>query len=217
MCIQFSAGHQADHSSFLSTRIETGCSFSGLTSNLGLGLIAFDCWLCIWCTLGSTQHSRLLMLTHQLKPQWLSYILTRVLQVDQAHRGFSFLKEAPLDMRMGPSAAASAEQILNSWSEAELGQIFREYGEERHWKGIASRCVWVCWLLYDTALGFYRLFCSAEPCIDCHAMLLHSLIACSIAIICQCALNAGHATPVYNTAHDLDCEPNRPEQPLYLT
>lgn len=42
-------------------------------------------------------------------------------------------------MRMGPSAAASAEQILNTWSEAELGQIFRDYGEERHWRGIAGR------------------------------------------------------------------------------
>ena len=60
-------------------------------------------------------------------------------QVDQAHRGFSFSKDAPLDMRMGPSAAASAEQILNTWSEAELGQIFRDYGEERHWRGIAGR------------------------------------------------------------------------------
>ncbi|KAL3160154.1 hypothetical protein ABBQ32_010922 [Trebouxia sp. C0010 RCD-2024] len=63
------------------------------------------------------------------------------MQVDQGDRGFSFSKEAPLDMRMGPGAAASAEQLLNTWSEAELGQIFREYGEERHWKGIASRVV----------------------------------------------------------------------------
>ena len=60
-------------------------------------------------------------------------------QVDQAHRGFSFSKDAPLDMRMGPSAVASAEQLVNTWPEAQLGQIFREYGEERHWKGIASR------------------------------------------------------------------------------
>lgn len=62
-------------------------------------------------------------------------------QVDQAHRGFSFSKDAPLDMRMGPSAVASAEQIVNTWSEAELGSVFRDYGEERHWKGIARRCV----------------------------------------------------------------------------
>ncbi|KAL0051717.1 hypothetical protein WJX82_000937 [Trebouxia sp. C0006] len=63
------------------------------------------------------------------------------MQVDQGHRGFSFSQDAPLDMRMGPSAEVSAEQILNAWSEAELGQIFREYGEERYWKGIASRLV----------------------------------------------------------------------------
>ena len=66
--------------------------------------------------------------------------LVAVVKVDQAERGFSFSKTAPLDMRMGPDAAASAEQIVNTWSETELGQIFREYGEERHWKGIASRC-----------------------------------------------------------------------------
>ena len=72
-------------------------------------------------------------------PNDLAFKLT--LQVDQAHRGFSFSKDAPLDMRMGPSAEVSAEQILNTWSEADLGQIFREHGEERHWKGIASRCM----------------------------------------------------------------------------
>lgn len=72
-------------------------------------------------------------------------------QVDQAHRGFSFSKDAPLDMRMGPGAAASAEEIVNTWTEEELGRVFREYGEERFWKGIAQRyqemsfChVWIC-------------------------------------------------------------------------
>lgn len=59
--------------------------------------------------------------------------------MDEADRGFSFSKAAPLDMRMGPSAPATAEHIVNAWSEVELGQIFRDYGEERHWKGIASR------------------------------------------------------------------------------
>ena len=42
-------------------------------------------------------------------------------------------------MRMGPGAAASAEEIVNTWSEEELGRVFREYGEERFWKGIAQR------------------------------------------------------------------------------
>ena len=92
----------------------------------------------------------LLLMSFRLRPYKSSLILFVILvrtarcgchhcQVDQADRGFSFSKAAPLDMRMGPSAPASAEHIVNTWSESELGQIFREYGEERHWKGIASR------------------------------------------------------------------------------
>lgn len=63
------------------------------------------------------------------------------MQVDTADRGFSFLREGPLDMRMDPGAALSAEQLVNSWPEAELGRVLREYGEERYWKSIARRIV----------------------------------------------------------------------------
>lgn len=62
-----------------------------------------------------------------------------VSQVDAADRGFSFMRDGPLDMRMGPKAAASAEQLVNTLPETELGKIFRDYGEERHWRGIAHR------------------------------------------------------------------------------
>ena len=60
--------------------------------------------------------------------------------MDSADRGFSFLRDGPLDMRMSPSAAVDAAGIVNSWPEAELGRIFREYGEERNWRRIAARC-----------------------------------------------------------------------------
>lgn len=43
-------------------------------------------------------------------------------------------------MRMDPGAALSAEELVNGWPEAELGRVFREYGEERYWKSIARRC-----------------------------------------------------------------------------
>ncbi|KAI7835567.1 hypothetical protein COHA_010528, partial [Chlorella ohadii] len=63
------------------------------------------------------------------------------MQVDTADRGFSFLRDGPLDMRMDPSAGLSAEQLVNTWSEADIGRVIREFGEERHWRGIARRIV----------------------------------------------------------------------------
>ncbi|KXZ43589.1 hypothetical protein GPECTOR_86g382 [Gonium pectorale] len=62
-------------------------------------------------------------------------------RIDTAERGFSFMREGPLDMRMDPTAALSAEEVLNTWSEAELGRIIRDYGEEKLWKVVARRIV----------------------------------------------------------------------------
>lgn len=61
------------------------------------------------------------------------------LQIDTASRGFSFARDGPLDMRMGPAAQHSAEDIVNTWPEAELGRIFREWGEDRAWRRLASK------------------------------------------------------------------------------
>jgi 16S rRNA (cytosine1402-N4)-methyltransferase len=52
-------------------------------------------------------------------------------QIDDAGRGFSYRQDGPLDMRMGPDAARTAEQVVNEYSERDLIKIFREYGEER--------------------------------------------------------------------------------------
>ncbi len=62
------------------------------------------------------------------------------MQLDQGERGFSFLKEGPLDMRMDPTSGQSAKEIVNTWSEKDLGILFRDFGEERHWK-IAARAI----------------------------------------------------------------------------
>jgi len=51
-------------------------------------------------------------------------------QIDTAERGFSFQKDGPLDMRMGPDAALSAEQFVNEASEDELLRALRDFGEE---------------------------------------------------------------------------------------
>jgi 16S rRNA (cytosine1402-N4)-methyltransferase len=62
-------------------------------------------------------------------------------QLDQGERGFSFSKEAPLDMRMSPETPLTAEIIVNEYDEKELVQIFSEYGEERFSKTIARNIV----------------------------------------------------------------------------
>lgn len=56
-------------------------------------------------------------------------------------RGFSFQREAPLDMRFGPDTSLTAAEILNKWSKDALIKVFREYGEERHAKMIAEKIV----------------------------------------------------------------------------
>lgn len=58
-------------------------------------------------------------------------------QIDTAERGFSYMKDAPLDMRMDSRSTLSAYEVVNDWSEAELLRIFQEYGEERWSKRIA--------------------------------------------------------------------------------
>lgn len=63
------------------------------------------------------------------------------MQIDEEERGFSFLREGPLDMRMDPSTGVTAKEIVNTWSEKDLANLFREYGEERQWKRAARAIV----------------------------------------------------------------------------
>ena len=62
-------------------------------------------------------------------------------QLDQAERGFSYMHDAPLDMRMNRDDRLTAKEIVNEWSEAELTRIFFEYGEERFSRRVASAVV----------------------------------------------------------------------------
>jgi len=59
------------------------------------------------------------------------------LQLDEAERGFSYAQDAPLDMRMDASTGQTAAEVLNTYDEAELVRILREYGEERFAQRIA--------------------------------------------------------------------------------
>lgn len=62
-------------------------------------------------------------------------------QLDVAQRGFSFLNDGPLDMRMNNAAGQSAAQWVARANEAELTRVFREFGEERFAKRIARAIV----------------------------------------------------------------------------
>lgn len=59
-------------------------------------------------------------------------------QLDEAERGFSYMHDAPLDMRMDRDNKFSAYDVVNNYSEEELYKVIREYGEERFAKRIAK-------------------------------------------------------------------------------
>jgi len=63
------------------------------------------------------------------------------LQLDRVDRGFSYSKDAPLDMRMDPTAPVTAERILAEYPESELRRIFYQYGEEKLSPRYARRIV----------------------------------------------------------------------------
>jgi 16S rRNA (cytosine1402-N4)-methyltransferase len=63
------------------------------------------------------------------------------MQLDRPDRGFSYAVDAPLDMRMDPSATYSARELVNEGEERELADIFKRYGEERYARQIARAIV----------------------------------------------------------------------------
>jgi 16S rRNA (cytosine1402-N4)-methyltransferase len=63
------------------------------------------------------------------------------MQIDTPERGFSYSYDAPLDMRMDPTLGVTAGDILNTWPETALTDIFSRYGEERYSRRIARAIV----------------------------------------------------------------------------
>lgn len=63
------------------------------------------------------------------------------MQINDGLRGFSFLKDGPLDMRMDRSKPYTAKELVNNLPEAELAEIIFKYGEERYSRTIAKRIV----------------------------------------------------------------------------
>lgn len=62
-------------------------------------------------------------------------------QLDEQSRGFSYMKNAPLDMRMDPEAELTAETVVNEYSQQKLCEIIRRYGEEPFARNIAKNIV----------------------------------------------------------------------------
>jgi 16S rRNA (cytosine1402-N4)-methyltransferase len=62
-------------------------------------------------------------------------------QLDQSERGFSFMRDGPLDMRMDPTSGVSAAQWLAVAEEAEISRVLKEFGEERYAKRLAKAVI----------------------------------------------------------------------------
>ncbi len=62
-------------------------------------------------------------------------------QLDETERGFSYMKDAPLDMRMDRSEGLTAYDIVNTWSEERLNRILWDYGEEKYARRISRAII----------------------------------------------------------------------------
>jgi 16S rRNA (cytosine1402-N4)-methyltransferase len=62
-------------------------------------------------------------------------------QLDNSDRGFSFLRDGPLDMRMNPTVGMSAAQWINNAEEQEIADVLYQFGEERHSRRMARRII----------------------------------------------------------------------------
>ncbi|MGA1449903.1 MAG: 16S rRNA (cytosine(1402)-N(4))-methyltransferase RsmH [Candidatus Nanopelagicales bacterium] len=63
------------------------------------------------------------------------------IQIDEKSRGFSYLDENKLDMRMDQTQTFSAKELINEWSEAEISKVLFEFGEEKFAKKIAKNII----------------------------------------------------------------------------
>ena len=85
-------------------------------------------------------------------------------QLDDAARGFSYMADAPLDMRMDQSSGLSAHDVVNQWPQEELKRILFQYGEERYAPSISSAIVRARGLSpVETTLELVDIIKSAMP------------------------------------------------------
>lgn len=94
-------------------------------------------------TIVHDNHANILEILKKLGIQGVDGILLDLgvssYQLDEASRGFSYMNDAPLDMRMNREDKISAYEVVNNYSEEKLSRIFFDYGEERYSKSIAKK------------------------------------------------------------------------------
>jgi 16S rRNA (cytosine1402-N4)-methyltransferase len=110
---------------------------------LDLAKQRLDCWKDKTAFMeGNFAHFSLFM--DQLKIAEVDGILLDLgvssMQLNTPEKGFSFMHEGPLDMRMDPKNPLTAADIVNTWSEEEIARIFRDYGEDKQWR-LAARVI----------------------------------------------------------------------------
>jgi 16S rRNA (cytosine1402-N4)-methyltransferase len=81
-------------------------------------------------------------------------------QIDRAERGFSFMQEGPLDMRMGPDVARTAADLVEESDESTLARILWDFGEERHARRIARA---IAGKRFETTLDLVRVLDDCIP------------------------------------------------------
>ncbi len=85
-------------------------------------------------------------------------------QLDQDERGFSYHKDAPLDMRMDQTQEKNAKEVVNTYEEKELTRIFKEYGESKYARQIARKiCIAREQKKIETTLELVELIKSVIP------------------------------------------------------
>lgn len=85
-------------------------------------------------------------------------------QLDNAERGFSYIHDAPLDMRMNPSDPVSAADVVNTYSEERLADVIFRYGEEKFSRRIAAQIVKMRAVKpFETTLEFADLISGCIP------------------------------------------------------
>lgn len=113
-------------------------------------------------------HANILEILKQLEIDGVDGILLDLgvssYQLDEASRGFSYMNDAPLDMRMNRDDNISAYEVVNEYGEERLSRIFFDYGEERYSRAIAKKiCVIRQERKINTTLELVDIIKSAMP------------------------------------------------------